>query len=52
MKKKLKKSIETGECAFFRRPFFRIKTEVVKKKNKIKYFIYIEFLCEIRSRRT
>ena len=27
------------------------KTEAVKKKNKIKYFIYKEVLCEIRSRR-
>ena len=32
-KKSLKKSIETGACAFFRRPFFRIKNRSCKEKD-------------------
>ena len=52
MKTVFQQSLETEEWVFFRRPYFGIKTEVIKNKYRIECFIYNEILCETRRRRS
>ena len=48
MKTVFKQCLKTEECVFFCRPYFGIKTEVIKNKYRTEYFIYNEVLCKTR----
>ena len=52
MKTAFKQSLETEEYFLFCRPYFGIKTEVIKNKYRIEYLIYNEVFCETRRRRS
>ena len=52
MKTVYKQNLETEECVLFCRPYFGIKTEVIKNKYRIEYFICNKVFCETRRRRS